>query len=120
MSEHFGKKEIWRVFWVLLGITMLEFLVALGFPEVAGDDQGFIPLVIPKVIKNALYGIMTILKAFYIVAYFMHLKFERLNMIYSILLPIIFIIAIIAALIYEAGYWLDVRPAVESMLHTYK
>ena len=120
MSEHFGKKEIWKVFWVLLGITVLEFIIALGFPEFAGDEQGFMPFVIPKIIKNALYAVLTLLKAFYIVAYFMHLKFERINLIYTILLPLILILAIIAALIYEAGYWSDIRPSVESMLHTFK
>jgi cytochrome c oxidase subunit IV len=36
----------------------------------------------------------------------MHLKFERINLIYSILLPIVFIAWVIAALIYESNYWL--------------
>ena len=116
MAEAFGKRQIWNVFFVLLGITLLEFFVALGFPEFEGDPQGFMPIIMAKWIKNALYGIMTIAKAFYIVAYFMHLKFERINLIYTILLPIVFILAVIAALIYEAGYWLEIRPGAEALL----
>lgn len=112
MAEDFGKKDIWRVFFILLAITILEFIVALAVPK---DVFGWDPADV-KVVKNILYGIMTIAKAIYIVAFFMHLKFEKVNMIYSILLPILFIIGVIAVLIYEAGYWLDTRPEVTSLL----
>lgn len=115
MAEGFGKKQIWNVFFVLLAITVAEFILALGFPETAAEaENSWNPIVVNRMIKNALYGIMTIAKAFYIVAYFMHLKFERMNLIYSILLPIIFILGIIAALIYEADYWNILRAAEKS------
>lgn len=95
-TSEFQVKDIWRVFWVLAGITAVEFVVALAIPET----------VMPKPYKVGLYLVLTIMKAFYIVAYFMHLKFERINLIYSILLPIVFIAWVIAALIYESNYWL--------------
>jgi cytochrome c oxidase subunit IV len=56
-----------------------------------------------------IYIALTLLKAFYIVAYFMHLKFERINLIYSILLPTIFVMGVIAALMYESDYWFTLR-----------
>lgn len=104
MSSHehtssFNVKDIWRVFFVLLAITVVEFIIALAVPE----------SFMAKGIKNWLYIILTIMKAFYIVAYFMHLKFEKINLIYSILLPTVFILGVIAALMYESNYWLDIR-----------
>lgn len=103
MSQEHGSamapKQIWRVFWVLLAITAVEFIIALAIP---GEFMA-------KPIKNFIYIALTILKAFYIVAYFMHLKFERINLIYSILVPTIFILGVIAALMNESAYWFDIR-----------
>jgi cytochrome c oxidase subunit IV len=62
-----------------------------------------------KDIKNWIYIVLTLMKAFYIVAYFMHLKFEKINLIYSILLPLVFIIGVIAALMNESNYWSILR-----------
>lgn len=91
----FQVKDIWRVFWVLTAITAVEFVIALAVP------QSFMS----KDIKNIIYIVLTLMKAFYIVAYFMHLKFEKINLIYSILLPIVFILGVIAALMHESDYW---------------
>ncbi|MFM7913548.1 MAG: cytochrome C oxidase subunit IV family protein, partial [Bacteroidota bacterium] len=92
-------KGIWMVFWVLFAITAVEFIIALAIPETF----------MAKPIKNVIYIALTLLKAFYIVAYFMHLKFERINLIYSILLPTIFVMGVIAALMYESDYWFTLR-----------
>ncbi|MBM3913560.1 MAG: caa(3)-type oxidase [Sphingomonadales bacterium] len=92
-------KGIWMVFWVLFAITAVEFIIALAIPETF----------MAKPIKNVIYIALTLLKAFYIVAYFMHLKFERINLIYSILLPTIFVMGVIAALMYESDYWFNLR-----------
>ncbi len=89
-------KTIWNVFWVLLILTVAEFIIALAIPL----D------VMPKPYKNILYIVLTIAKAYYIVAYFMHLKFEKLGLIYSIVLPSLFIILFIIAMIYEGNFWL--------------
>jgi len=98
-SNSFDIRGIWRVFWVLFAITAVEFVIALAIPEAF----------MPKPIKNAIYIAFTLLKAFYIVAYFMHLKFEKINLIYSILLPTIFVMGVIAALMYESEYWFTLR-----------
>ncbi len=101
-DDHAGmtKKKIWSVFWVLLGITAIEFLIAL--------------VLIPKGILghgvgNFLYIALTLLKAFYIVAYFMHLKFEKVGLIYSILIPTIFIIFFVIWMLYEGNFWMHIR-----------
>ncbi len=92
-------KKIWQVFFVLLGITTVEFVLALAVPETT-MRQG---------IKNVIYILLTLLKAYYIIAFFMHLKFEKLGMIYAILVPTIFIIGFIVAMLAEGNFWLDIR-----------
>ena len=91
---HSTKKEIWKVFAILLAITVLEFIIALT------------PSIKHALGKGGVVGIflfLTVLKAFYIVGYFMHLKHEKMNMAYTILLPILFIIYLIALLMLEGG-----------------
>ncbi|QQL48719.1 cytochrome C oxidase subunit IV family protein [Mucilaginibacter ginkgonis] len=105
-DEHHGehesmtKKKIWNVFWVLLLITTIEFIIALYLVP-----KGIIPLHF----ANPIYIILTLLKAFYIVAYFMHLKFEKIGLIYSIALPVIFIVGLILVLTNESHHWVDLR-----------
>lgn len=84
---------IWRTFYILLAITVLEFIVALA-PFLAGIPHGW---------KVVLYAIMTIAKAGYIVGEFMHLRHEVKFLIYAILLPMIFVVWLLLALIYEGG-----------------
>ncbi len=94
------KKKIWGVFWVLLGITTIEFFIALVL-----IPRG----VLSHPVGNIIYIGLTLLKAFYIVAYFMHLKFEKIGLIYSILVPLMFIIFFIIWMLYEGNFWMHIR-----------
>ncbi|QJD95657.1 cytochrome C oxidase subunit IV family protein [Mucilaginibacter robiniae] len=94
------RSKIWQVFFVLLGITAVEFIIALALVP-----KGIIPLHF----ANPIYILLTLAKAFYIVAYFMHLKFEKVGLLYSILVPIIFIIGLILVLTNESHHWVDLR-----------
>jgi cytochrome c oxidase subunit IV len=108
-TEHHGahddhasmsRKQIWQVFFVLLGITAFEFFIALYM----------VPHDIIRInIANPIYIILTLAKAFYIVAYFMHLKFEKVGLMYSILVPTLFIIGLILVLTNESHHWVDLR-----------
>ncbi len=80
-------KVIWKVFWILLGVTIFE--VSISFTS------------IPKTILLYTFVALTIVKAYYIVGYFMHMKFEKVPMQWSILLPFVLIIYLIFILIYE-------------------
>jgi cytochrome c oxidase subunit IV len=82
-------KEIWRTFWILAGITALEFLIA--FTMTAG------------LLRVAIFVGMTLIKAFYIVAEFMHLKTEVKTLIYSIVIPLVFIVWLVVALLLEGN-----------------
>lgn len=94
------KKKIWQVFGILLGITVLEFFIALYLVP-----KGLMP----HTWANPLYILLTLAKAFYIIAYFMHLKFEKVGLIYTIVVPVLFIIALILVLTNESHYWLGAR-----------
>jgi cytochrome c oxidase subunit IV len=101
-GEHEGmsKKRIWNVFWILLGITCVEFFIALYLVPNYPHFQPF---------ANPIYIILTLFKAFFIVAYFMHLKFERMALIMAIIVPILFIIGLILVLTNESHHWIDLR-----------
>jgi len=102
-AEHDGmtRKRIWNVFWVLLGITCVEFFIALFLvPRYATFAHDW---------ANPIYIVLTLCKAFFIVAYFMHLKFERMSLIFAIIVPILFIIGLILVLTNESHHWIDLR-----------
>jgi len=94
------KKRIWNVFFILLGITCVEFVIALYLVP-HGILKGNI--------ANPVYIVLTLFKAFYIVAYFMHLKFEKLGLALAIIVPILFIIGLILVLTNESHHWIDLR-----------
>lgn len=80
-------KLIWRVFWILLGVTIFE--VGISFTGVS------------KEILLYTFIALTIVKAYYIVGYFMHMKFETIPLQWSILLPFVLIVYLIFIAIYE-------------------
>lgn len=96
-DEHAGlsKAKIWQVFFILLGITVVEFIIALVILP-----KG----IIPHTAGNIAYILLTILKAYYIVAFFMHLKFEKTGLQLSLGLAFIFIIYFITLMLIEGGY----------------
>jgi cytochrome c oxidase subunit 4 len=101
---HEGEKQkpqtklLWKVFWILLVLTAFEFLIAFGL-----DSDKF------KLTKILIFVIMTIVKAFYIVGTFMHLKDEVKSLIWTVILPAMFVVWLLVALIVEGGYIGGVR-----------
>ena len=89
------KRKIWQVFFYLLGITALEFFIALYLIPKGIVSHG---------VGNFAYIILTLVKAFYIVAYFMHLKFEKFAFKASIVLSLLFIIYFIVLMLIEGNY----------------
>src|SRR4051812_7221576 len=89
-------KVIWRVFWILLIVTIFEVGISL----------------VPSISRDVLlytFIILTIVKSYFIVGYFMHLRFEKVPMQYSLLLPFVLIIYLIFIAIYE-GTALGLTP----------
>ena len=96
-EEHAGlsKGKIWQVFGILLLITIIEFIVALWVLP-----NGYLS----HAIGNFVYIALTLVKAFYIVAYFMHLKYEKLGLQLSLTVSFIFIIYFIVLMLIEGGF----------------
>ena len=86
---------IWRTFWILLGITVVEF--ALAYMMKSGG------------LRTSFFIIMTLVKAFFIVGEFMHLKHEVKSLIWAIVIPIVFIIWLLTALLMEGGSIFELR-----------
>lgn len=81
---------IWKTFWVLVGITSIEFVFV--FFMNAGS------------LRNSIFIVLTILKAFFIVGEFMHLKHEVKSLIWSILVPMALVVWLVVALVAEGSY----------------
>jgi len=93
--EGLTKKKIWQVFGILLLITVIEFIIALVI----------LPKhLMPHMVGNIVYIGLTLLKAFYIVAYFMHLKYEKLGLQLALTVSFIFILYFITLMLIEGGY----------------
>lgn len=82
---------------ILLIITVIEFIVAFTIPHEYKDTRVWI------------FVVMTIVKAAYIVGEFMHLKYEAKFLMWSILIPTIFIIWMLVAFVYEGVAISNVR-----------
>lgn len=82
-------KKIWKTAGILLAITVAEFIMAFTM------DRG--------ILLYALFIILTIWKAKYIMMEFMHLGDEVKPLFYSIIVPLIFLVWLVIALIKEGS-----------------
>jgi len=84
---------IWKTFWILVGITAAEFAIAFSM-----TSPGL------RTMRNSIFIVMTILKAFFIVGEFMHLKHEAKSLIWTILIPTALLVWLVVALVTEGSY----------------
>lgn len=113
LNVHAGKdstkiKAILKIFWILLFITIIEILWGM-----------FISHRFPTSINALFFFSFTLVKAFYIMADFMHLKYEIKPFIITALLPFILFIWFIIAFCYDGISWLNLQKQFNS-LHTFK
>lgn len=80
---------IWKTFWILSGLTALEFLIAFTMPA--------------NTFRIGIFILLTIAKAAYIVGEFMHLRHEVKFLIWAIILPMAFVAWLLLAMILEGG-----------------
>lgn len=86
-KEHIRK--IWMTALILGVVTALEFLLAFTMSR--------------GILLVSIFIGLTIVKAFYIVAEFMHLRHETKSLIWSIIIPTIFVFWLIVALLMESS-----------------
>ena len=96
----FSTKTIWRTFWILLIITCIELIIGMFIAP------RFYSL---KIFFNILYIFLTLLKAFYIVAEFMHLRHELKNLIMTIVVPLFLFVWFVAAFLWDGNSYKELR-----------
>lgn len=91
------KKIIWNTFWILLGFTVID--IALYF----------VLLQTHALWKNLLFIALGIVKAYYIVQVFMHMKFERKFLRLMIVLPMLLVVYLVWLVLTEGDYTIFMR-----------
>src|SRR5215472_16842655 len=96
----FDTRPIWRTFWILLVITLVELALATIHLKTAFP---------PKYVLNGVYLILTCAKAFYIIAEFMHLRHEIKNMIMTIAVPALLFLWFVIAFVSDGNSYRELR-----------
>ncbi len=105
-------KRIWKIFWILLVITIAEVIVGMFFSHH-----------LPGPVKAFFFLALTILKAGYIVSVFMHLGDEFKGFIVTVLIPLFLFVWFIIAFLADGGFWLhmnDGSPSRQTIEHVMK
>jgi cytochrome c oxidase subunit 4 len=84
------KAQIWKTFWILLAFTLVD--IALYF------------IIDPSMVRNWIFIILGVVKAFFIVSIFMHMKFERTFLTWMIVTPMVLVIYLITLMVVEAKF----------------
>jgi cytochrome c oxidase subunit IV len=99
-KSSFNSKAVWRTFWILLCITIFELVIAIIYYE----TQFF-----PKHLLNGVFIIMTLAKAFFIIAEFMHLGHEIRNLVMTIAIPACLFIWFLIAFVWDGSSYHTLR-----------
>src|SRR5215510_333845 len=107
-------KRIWKTFWILLIITMIELGMGFTIYFIHKNPDYSHGLVLG--IKGAIV-ILSLAKAFYIVSIFMHLGDEIRNMIMSIVVPLMLFIWFIAAFLWDGNSYKNLRNTYDKQYY---
>ena len=99
-----GTKRIWKIFWVLSVLTIIE--LGLGYFMYAQHGHLSYAVVITT---KCVIGILTLLKAYYIVSVFMHLGDEVRNLIMTIVVPLVLFVWFIIAFLADGNSWKNLK-----------
>ncbi len=99
-KNSFDTKAIWKTFWILLGITVFELIIAIIYFETH---------FFPKHILNGVFVIMTLAKAFFIIAEFMQLGHELKNLVMTIAIPACLFIWFLIAFLWDGSSYHTLR-----------
>jgi cytochrome c oxidase subunit IV len=91
------KSKIWRTFWILTALTVVD--IALYFMLLENHSM----------LKNVLFIALGVIKAYYIIGIFMHMKFEQKWLGNLIIYPMIFVVFLVALMIIESNYTALIR-----------
>jgi cytochrome c oxidase subunit 4 len=86
-----AKRDIWKTFLILLFLTIIDLIFYFSMPL--------------GMIRNSIFILLGIIKAYFIVGTFMHMKHEKTTLMLMIIVPAILIIALVSAAMFEGNYW---------------
>ena len=94
-------KLIWKVFIILSVITIVEVVLGIAKPDILHLTQllGTSPL-------NLLFILLTLVKAYYITWFFMHMADEKKNLRRAVVWTAVFLICYLVALLLIEGAYL--------------
>lgn len=98
-----GTGRIWKVFWLLSFVTVVELVLGFGLAKSWYGSSGMILFV------KGVICILSLAKAYYIVSVFMHLGDEIRNFIMTIVVPLLLFIWFIAAFLWDGDSWKNLR-----------
>ena len=101
-----GTKKIWRTFWLLSVITVMELGIGLSIYTI---HKGANPNATLVLAFKGMVCILTLAKAYYIVSIFMHLGDEIRNMIMTIVVPLMLFVWFITAFLWDGNAWKNLR-----------
>ena len=102
-NQHNGNWWIWKVFWILLGLTTFEVLLGMFKPEFLVNT-----IFLGTKLLNHVFIILTIVKAYYITWDFMHMRDETSILRRVVVWTAVFLILYLSFIfIQEAGYIFD-------------
>jgi cytochrome c oxidase subunit IV len=104
-EPNFSTAAIWRTFWILLIITLIELVMAILYYKFK---------FLPKHFLNGLFVIGTLAKAFFIIAEFMHLRHEIKNLIVSLAFPATLFIWFLVAFLWDGNSYKNLRNRYDS------
>ncbi|MCC6721506.1 MAG: cytochrome C oxidase subunit IV family protein [Bacteroidia bacterium] len=94
-TESHGTKDIWKTLIILGAITLFDIILYFAMPH--------------SMFRNWVFIFFGIVKAYYIVGSFMHLKNEKFELILIILVPMVLIIALVAGMLHDGNFWLQFK-----------
>ena len=101
-----GTKRIWKIFWLLSVLTILELGLGLAIYNIHKGENPNATLVL---MFKGMVCILTLAKAYYIVSVFMHLGDEIRNMIMTIVVPLMLFIWFIVAFVWDGNSYKNLR-----------
>ena len=94
-------RAVWMATLIMAVVTILEVGIALlvhyNYPE------------FPRMALNLMFIFMSLAKAYFIIAEFMHVKYETRALALTIMGPTLFLIWFIIAFLWEGSAWLNLR-----------
>src|SRR6266568_5076523 len=108
-QHSFDRKLIWKTFRILLYITLFELALAISYYEITFENP-----VLVKHLLNGVFIVLTLAKAFFIIAEFMHLKHEIRNMIMTVSIPALLFLWFITAFLWDGNSYKNLRNTYDA------